>query len=105
MATGQNRFQSATKILAALERFRPGNESLAVAKVVLMISMHEFGLAVEFIDEVALVAHPGSAMLLAFRGMALMRMDRREEATGSLLVAAAATDVAAANLAKGLLAS
>ena len=31
MATGQNRFQSAARILAALERFRPGEPSPAVA--------------------------------------------------------------------------
>ena len=31
MATGQNRFRSAAKILAALERFRPEEASVAVA--------------------------------------------------------------------------
>ena len=47
MATGQNRFQSAAKILAALERFRPGEASVAVAKAILLISMMDFEGAVD----------------------------------------------------------
>lgn len=103
MATGQNRFQSATRILAALERFRPDSEPLAVAKVVLMLSMHEYALALDFIDGSALKRHPDSAMLRTFRGMALVRMGRKDDARESLLAAAASSDEAAANLAKGLL--
>ena len=105
MATGQNRFQSAARILEALERFRPKNESLAVAKAVLMISMREFAMAVDYIDSSALVDHPGSAMLKAFRGMALIRMENRGDAEECLREAAAASDEAAANLAKCLLES
>lgn len=103
MATGQNRYQSAARILEALERFRPKNESLAVAKAVLMISMREFAMAVDYIDSSALVDHPGSAMLKAFRGMALIRMENRGDAEECLREAAASSDVAAANLARCLL--
>ena len=104
MATGQNRFQSAGKILAALERFRPEEASVAVANAILLISMQDFGGAVHYIDRVALPKFPSSAMLLAFKGMALIRMDRKAEAAMPLSEAAAQTaDPAAAQLAKDLL--
>ena len=50
MATGQNRFQSAMKILAALEPFRANEASLAVAKAILFISLQNFEGAVAYID-------------------------------------------------------
>ena len=103
MATGKNFFKSATKILAALEGFRSGEESVGTAKVILMISVGEFELAVDYIDREALVKWPKSAMLRAFRGMALIRMGRRDAARDCLLEAARSSDEAAANLAKGLL--
>lgn len=103
MATGQNRFQSAAKIIAVLERFRPESESVKVAKAILMISMQDFALALEYIDEIALIAHPESGMLKAFRGMALIRLGRKSDAEGCLMEAAECNDEAAANLAKGLL--
>ena len=104
MATGQNRFQSAGKILAALERFRPEEASVAVANAILFISMLDFQGAVDYIDRVALPKFPSSAMLQAFKGMALLRMDRKAEATLPLSVAAGQTDdLAAAQLAKDLM--
>ena len=104
MATGQNRLKSAATILAAIERFRPDSESIGVAKAVMLISAQQFAECVSYIDEVALEKWPDSAMLRAFRGMALIRMGRRDEATACLFEAAASTaDPAAANLAKGLL--
>ena len=104
MATGQNRFQSAAKILAVLGRFRPGEASVAVANAILFISMMDFTGAVEFIDREALPRFPQSAMLKAFRGMALLRMDRRREAMVSLSEAAAdESDPAAVQLAKDLM--
>jgi len=104
MATGQNRFQSAAKILAALERFRPEEASVAVANAILLISMLDFKGAVEYIDHEALPRFPASAMLKAFKGMALMRMNRNEEAKLPLGEAASdETDPAAAQLAKDLL--
>ena len=105
MATGQNRFRSAAKILAALERFRPEEASVAVANAILFISMLDFGGAVDYIDRVALPNFPSSAMLLAFKGMALIRMGRKAEAAMPLSEAARQTDdPAAAQLAKDLLA-
>ena len=104
MATGQNRFQSAAKILAVLGRFRPKEASVAVANAILFISMMDFTGAVEFIDREALPRFPKSAMLKAFRGMALLRMDRRSEAMVSLSEAAAdESDPAAVQLAKDLM--
>ena len=103
MATGKNFFKSATKILAALEGFRPGEESVGTAKAILMISIGEFELAVDYIDREALVKWPDSAMLRAFRGMALIRMGRRDAARDCLVEVARSSDEAAANLAKGLL--
>ena len=56
-----------------------------------------------YIDREALVKWPKSAMLRAFRGMALIRMGRKDAARDCLLEAAQSSDTAAANLAKGLL--
>ena len=104
MATGQNRFRSAAKILAALDRFRPGEASVASANAVLFISMMDFAGAVDYIDRVGLVRFPHSAMLKAFKGMALLRMNRRDEAMVPLSEAASGdSDPAAAQLAKDLM--
>ena len=104
MATGQNRFRSAAKILVALERFRPDESSIASANAVLLISMMDFQGAVDYIDRIALPHFPEAAMLLAFKGMALLRMNRMAEAREALERAAGQTsDPAAAQLAKDLL--
>ena len=104
LATGRNRFQSAAKILAALERFRPGEPSLPAATAILFISMRDFQGAVDYLDGDALPRFPGAPMLLAFKGMALLRMGLLSEAQAPLLAAANQTaDTAAANLAKDLL--
>ena len=104
MATGQNRFKSAATILSALERFRPGDPSLDSAKVVLFISMADFGEAISFIDDVALRRFPGNPMLLALKGMALIRLGRNADVAIPLRAAAAQTaDPAAATLARDLL--
>ena len=104
LATGRNRFQSAAKILAALERFRPEEPSIPAAKAVLFISMRDFQGAVDYLDRDALPRFPGAPMLLAFKGMALLRMGLLSEAQAPLLAAAnQAADTAAANLAKDLL--
>jgi len=104
MATGQNRFRSAAKILAALERFRPKEASVAVANAILFISMLDFKGAVEYIDTEALPRFPDSAMLKAFKGMALLRMGRRSEAMVPLAEAASdGADPAAAQLARDLM--
>ena len=104
LATGRNRFQSAAKILAALERFRPGEPSLPAAYAILFISMRDFKGAVDYLDNDALPRFPGAPMLLAFKGMALLRMGLVSDAQAPLLAAANQTaDTAAANLAKDLL--
>ena len=104
MATGQNRFRSAAKILAALERFRPEEASVASANAILFISMLDFKDAVDYIDRVALARFPDNAMLKAFKGMALLRMDRPSEARIPLEEAAnQSADPAAAQLAKDLM--
>ena len=104
MATGQNRFQSAGKILAVLGWFRPEEASVAVANAILFISMLDFRGAVDYIDRVALPKFPSSAMLQAFKGMALIRMGRKAEAAVPLSAAAGqSADPAAAQLAKDLM--
>ena len=104
MASGGNRFQSAAKILAVLERFRPEAPSVASATAVALISAMRFAECVAFIDGTALPKFPDNPMLLAFKGMALVRMDRRDEAREPLRAAAGQTaDPAAAQLAKGLM--
>ncbi len=104
MATGQNRFHSAAKILAALGRFRPKEVSVPVANAILLISMMDFQGAVDYIDREALPNFPASAMLKTFKGMALIRMNRKNEAMIPLSEAAAdAADPAAAQLAKDLM--
>ena len=104
MATGQNRFQSAAKILAALERFRPKEASIASANAILFISMLDFQGAVDYLDHTAIPKFPDSAMLKAFKGMALIRMGRPFDARAPLEEAANQTaDPAAAQLARDLI--
>ena len=104
MATGQNRFRSAAKILAALGAFRPGEASVASANAILFISMFDFKGAVDYLDRDAIPRFPDAAMLKAFKGMALLRMGRTSEARISLEEAAnQSADPAAAQLAKDLL--
>ena len=104
MATGGNRFSSAAKILAALERFRPGNPSLAAARAVLLISMGDFQGAVDYIERDALPHNPDAAMLKAFKAMALLRMGRTAEARVPLEeVVNQSADPSAAQLAKDML--
>ena len=104
MATGQNRFQSAARILAALGRFRPEEASVASANAILFISMLDFKGAVDYLDSNAIPRFPDAAMLKAFKGMALLRMERVAEARIPLEEAANQTaDPAAAQLAKDLL--
>ena len=104
MATGQNRFRSAAKILAVLGRFRPEEASVASANAILFISMLDFQGAVAYLDKDAIPRFPDAAMLKAFKGMALLRMERVAEARISLEEAANQTaDPAAAQLAKDLL--
>ena len=104
LATGQNRFQSAAKILAALGRFRPEEASVASANAILLISMLDFQGAVDYLDREAIPRFPDSAMLKAFKGMALLRMDRPSEARIPLKEAAnQSADPAAAQLAKDLM--
>ena len=103
MAIGSNRFRSAAKILAALERFRPNHPSVAVAKIVALMSAGDFESAVGYADGEALRKFPDSAMLKAFKGMALIRLGRKAEATPVLEEAARATDdPAAAKMARDL---
>ncbi len=102
MAIGQNRFKSAMKILMALEQYRPGHESLDVAKVILCLSQFQGKIALEFLDNEALPRHPDSRMLKAFRCMALIQLQRNEEARPVLWELQNGDDNAA-DLAKGML--
>ena len=104
MATGQNRFRSAAKILAALGAFRPEEASVASANAILFISMLDFQGAVDYLDREAIPRFPDAPMLKAFKGMALLRMDRPSEARIPLEEAANQTaDPAAAQLARDLI--
>lgn len=104
MAIGRNRFASAAKILAVLERFRPDQASVACANAIALISALKFQAAVDYIDSVALKRFPESAMLKAFKGMALLRMNLKEEANEIFAeVAASGDDPAAVKLASDML--
>ena len=104
MATGRNRFRSAETILAALDEFRPRSEQLAVARMILAISKGDLQGAVDFADGIALCNHPDSAMIKAFKGMALLRLERTAEAMNVMKEAAEQTgDPAAARLAKDMM--
>ena len=103
MATGANRFQSSERILSALERFRPGHESVQVARAVMLLSARDYTGAVRYIDEVALPAHPESGMLNAFKGLGLVKLARKEEALSALTLAAGSTDEVAARMARDMM--
>ena len=104
MAVGRNRFRSAAAILAALERFRPNHPSIAEAKMVALMSAGDFLAAVTYADGDGSRNFPNSAMLQAFKGMALIRLDRKSEARDVLsAVAAQDGNPAAARMAQDLL--
>jgi Flp pilus assembly protein TadD len=104
MATGRNRFKSAETILASLDEFRPRAEQLAVARMILAISKGDLQGAVDFADGIALCDHPDSAMIKAFKGMALLRLERTAEAMNVMKEAAEQTgDPVAARLAKDMM--
>ena len=104
MATGRNRFRSAARLLAALEMFRPDDVAIANAKAIALISAQRFAETVDYIDREGLPRFPDSAMLKAFKGMALIRMDRMGDAVIPLEEAARQVqDPAAAKLARDLL--
>ena len=103
MATGRNRFQSSAKVLAALEEFRPQNHSITVAKMVLMMSAQDFTGAIRFADDEALRLFPDSGMIKSFKGLALIRLARRDEAMQVLAEAAQSTDHVAAQMARDMM--
>ena len=104
MATGRNRFKSAEAILASLDEFRPNSEQLAVARMILAISKGDLQGAVDFADGTALLNHPDSAMVKAFKGMALLRLERTAEAMKVMNeVAEQTADPVAARLAKDMM--
>lgn len=105
MAVGRNRFNSAAKILAALERFRPDAPEVAVAKAIALLSALKYAECLDFIDGVALMRFPGNPMLRAFKGMALIRLGRAEDAQEVLaeVCEERETDPAAAQLAADLM--
>lgn len=103
MAVGRNRFQSAAKIFATLDRFRPDQPSVAVGKAIALISALQLEPCLEYLDGEALVRFPGNPMLLAFKGMVLMRLNRQQDACDPLNLAAMGDDPAAAQLAGDLL--
>ncbi len=104
MAVGQNHFVSAAAILDALEGYRPGHESLDVARAVMLLSQRHSREALDFITDQALERHPGNGLLEAFRGVALIQLGRNEEARPILQNLLASDDVNAAGIAQGMLA-
>lgn len=104
MAVGQNRFETATKLLAALKAFRPHAESLAVAETVLLLSRGAPDEAIAFVErEQQPDRFPDSAMLQVFKGLALVKTGRLQEAYAALSEAAAGSDPVAAQMASDLL--
>ena len=80
--------------------------SVAAAKAVALLSAGQFTEGLDFLDGAARARFPGNPMLAAFKGLALLRLGRADEAEAPLRFAAAQTvDPAAAQLAKGLLES
>lgn len=102
MAIGQNRFKSAMTILMALDQYRHGHESLDVAKALLCLSQFQGLIALDYLDREALVRHPESRLLRAFRCIALVQLNRLDEAHPQLLALSDGEDNAA-DIASGLL--
>jgi Flp pilus assembly protein TadD len=87
-----------------LDEFRPNAEQLAAARMILAISKGDLQGAVDFADGIALREHPDSAMIKAFKGMALLRLERTAEAMKVMKEAAEQTgDPVAARLAKDMM--
>ena len=105
MAVGRNRFNSAARILAALERFRSGSPELAVSKAIALLSALKYAECLDFLEREALRRFPDNPMLLAFKGMALIRLGRisdSHEVLGKVCERKEA-DPAAAQLAEDLM--
>jgi hypothetical protein len=105
MAVGQNHFVSAKCILDALEGFRPGHESLDVARAVMLLSQRHPRECIDFIDQEGMPRHPENDLLLAFKGAALIQLFRHEEAKRLLQGVQTSKDENAAGIARGLLAA
>lgn len=105
MAVGRNRFNSAARILAALERFRPDSPELAVSKAIALLSALKFSESLDFLEGDALRRFPGHPMLQAFKGLALVRLGRIQDSREVLERVCESKDVdpAAARLAEDLL--
>ena len=105
MAVGRNRFNSAARVLAALERFRPDSPEIAVSKAIALLSALKYAECLDFIDGEALRRFPGNPMLRAFKGMALIRLGRTEDAQEVLaeVCGQKQADPAAAQLAADLM--
>ena len=80
MAVGRNRFRSAAKIFAALDRFRPDSPQLAVSKAIALLSALKYAECLDFIDGNALRRFPDNPMLLTFKAMALIRLGQKNDA-------------------------
>ena len=105
MAVGRNRFNSAARILAALERFRPDSPELAVSKAIALLSALKYAECLDYLEKEALRRFPDNPMLLAFKGMALIRLGRisdSHEVLGKVCERKEA-DPAAAQLAEDLM--
>ena len=105
MAVGRNRFNSAARILAAIEGFRPDAPEIAVAKAIALLSALKYEDCLAFVEGEALRRFPDNPMLLAFKGMALIRLGRTEDAQEVLakVCGRKESDPAAAQLATDLM--
>ncbi len=105
MAIGQNRFETAAKMLVVLKAYRPKSEPLAIAEVLLLMSRGALEEALTFLErEEQADRFPESAMLMTFKGLALLKAGRPQEAKAVLERAAVnKQNPVAARMAKDLL--
>ena len=80
LAIGHGFCSGAAEIISALESVRPGNEQLAVARMVLMLNTHEYEMAVEFADSEGKRRREDSGLIKVFKGLALLRLGRSDDA-------------------------
>ena len=102
LAVGRGRYRSAGEILDVLETFRPEREEPLLARAILMINQVALKEAIEYIDSIALPRFPDSTWLKTFRGLALMRLGKNEEALRMFSEVRNADNAVAAELAVAL---
>jgi predicted Zn-dependent protease len=104
IAVGEGRLEEAEKIIEAVGAVRPREVAVYIARAMLELRRGQAENAIRLIEQEALQTHPGSPLLQAFLGMALLSAGYAARGRKVLEpVAAGCADERASALARSLL--